>query len=545
MSRCKHPLKLAALTILLTVSCIDNDIPYPLVYGNITEFEVEGQVGEAKIDNETRTVTIEVADSIDLANLQIVKFATNPEANSAYTAGSVINCVNDADVLVETYQQWHWTIRATQKFAPRIRMHGQLGEMRIIDNTISIYVSSLSDAYATDLRLAAGPVTYEPDITKPSNLGAITTITATSYGVSTQYVLILNEVKVPYVTIKKTEPWAKFCHVSVEALCIEPTKSMVEYRVQGEEQWQKSGLVPVDAGLNDVYTVTLKKLQPSTTYEYRGVADTILSPITTFTTDAAEQLPNTGFNEWHSEDRPGNYLWSDNYKHWFPWSESDTEFWQTKNRWLHEDRLAIQRRPSNVSPDADAKRGANAVKMETAPYKGEGLAATDWGGVFPGCIFTGTVEKLGSVGEEWKSVKLGRPYTYRPTFLTGWYRYAPKIIDKHQKKHPSGAQHVGNLDQALIYIYLLDWSDKTNPYLNDGQTPSASEIIAYGEQIISGEQQNYTKFRINLNYRNLTKRPTHIIVYATSSRYGHWLCGGEGTTLWVDEFELGFDYIEQ
>ena len=97
------------------------------------------------------------------------------------------------------------------------------------------------------------------------------------------------------------------------------------------------------------------------------------------------------------------------------------------------------------------------------------------------------------------------------------------------------------MDQGRIFIYLVDWSKRAEKYLNDGQTPAANEIVAYGEFMPSGTTSTYTQFNIKLNYSKTNVKPTHIIIYATSSRYGHWLTGGEGSTLWIDEFELGFD----
>ena len=58
------------LFLLLTTSvagCIKNDIPYPRRLGKITAFEVSGQIGGAVIDSTARTVSVEVADTVDLA----------------------------------------------------------------------------------------------------------------------------------------------------------------------------------------------------------------------------------------------------------------------------------------------------------------------------------------------------------------------------------------------------------------------------------------------------------------------------------------------
>ena len=65
--------------LLLLSSCaIKDDIPFPIVEGAITAFEVEGQCdaegndgGTAVIDNNARMVNVYVNDLVDISNLRI------------------------------------------------------------------------------------------------------------------------------------------------------------------------------------------------------------------------------------------------------------------------------------------------------------------------------------------------------------------------------------------------------------------------------------------------------------------------------------------
>ena len=43
-------------------SCVKNDLPYPVVRLSITGFEVNGQIGSAVINNEERTVTVDLLE---------------------------------------------------------------------------------------------------------------------------------------------------------------------------------------------------------------------------------------------------------------------------------------------------------------------------------------------------------------------------------------------------------------------------------------------------------------------------------------------------
>ena len=76
------------LCLLTLHGCkIENDIPYPIVEGNITAFEVEGQRAaeeggnaQATISTQNRTVTLYVDDSVDLSNLRITRLTVSNEA---------------------------------------------------------------------------------------------------------------------------------------------------------------------------------------------------------------------------------------------------------------------------------------------------------------------------------------------------------------------------------------------------------------------------------------------------------------------------------
>ena len=49
------------------------------------------------------------------------------------------------------------------------------------------------------------------------------------------------------------------------------------------------------------------------------------------------------------------------------------------------------------------------------------------------------------------------------------------------------------------------------------------------------------EFNIPLKYKNLTDQPTHIIVVCSSSKYGDYMTGGAGSTLYVDDLSLIYD----
>ena len=93
--------------VLAVAACkIENDIPYPIVEGNIISMEVEGQrasdeggSAQAVIDKSKRTVRLYVDDSVDLSQLRITKFTVSdgvtliPDAGKCHDVSSWVRIV--------------------------------------------------------------------------------------------------------------------------------------------------------------------------------------------------------------------------------------------------------------------------------------------------------------------------------------------------------------------------------------------------------------------------------------------------------------------
>ena len=68
---CRLSLLMAACCLLN--SCIENDVPYPYLVGQITGITVDGMSGNPQIQNNNRTVSIEVNDQVDIQALRITR----------------------------------------------------------------------------------------------------------------------------------------------------------------------------------------------------------------------------------------------------------------------------------------------------------------------------------------------------------------------------------------------------------------------------------------------------------------------------------------
>lgn len=155
-----------------------------------------------------------------------------------------------------------------------------------------------------------------------------------------------------------------------------------------------------------------------------------------------------------------------------------------------------------------------------------------------GNIYSGSFGKVDGVGA---SINFGRPYTCRPTALHGWYSYAPKEINRTKSPYDNLK---GTMDVAKIYVALTDWSAPFMVNTNTGTFFDVNDpsVIAYGElEDGTGTSGEYREFTINLEYRDLERIPTHVLVVATASKYADYFTGGEGSLMYIDEFEFLFE----
>ena len=93
-----------------------------------------------------------------------------------------------------------------------------------------------------------------------------------------------------------------------------------------------------------------------------------------------------------------------------------------------------------------------------------------------------------------------------------------------------------------VYIALtteVKTVDNTNlnTFVNWETDPS---VVAYGELPLSEcvTTNGWKEFTINLKYHSLTTKPTHIIIVCSSSKYGDYFTGGEGSKMYVDDLSL-------
>ena len=252
---------------------------------------------------------------------------------------------------------------------------------------------------------------------------------------------------------------------------------------------------------------------------------------------------NASFDEWSSVKAPSG---KDLYQ---PWAEGGTPYWDTGNRGA-----TTVGSSNSTYKDEDGRRYANLLSK----YIMIKFAA--------GNIFTGEYVETDETNGV---VSFGRPFTAFPTKMRFDYKYKCGTInrvgadwseaysDYIKKEVLDGLK--GQPDTACIYIALGDWepvtyvSERTGkstvcPYLIRTR-PSAlhlfnvndPHIIAYA-QLSKGETvDTWTTETLTLNYRVTDRQPKYIIVVASSSKYGDYFAGGEGSLLKLDNVELLYE----
>lgn len=145
----------------------------------------------------------------------------------------------------------------------------------------------------------------------------------------------------------------------------------------------------------------------------------------------------------------------------------------------------------------------------------------------------------------------GRDFFSRPKALHGYVRYISGKVDNGDKIA------IGSQDQGIIYVALSDKEKETEPKTGKSYPyiirtkseelfdPSDKNIITYGEKVFMASTggNGLIEFTIELEYssENRLRKPTSIVVVASSSRYGDFFAGSTGSTMWLDDLELIYE----
>lgn len=299
---------------------------------------------------------------------------------------------------------------------------------------------------------------------------------------------------------------------------------VMQWRKAGETEWTEIANSELTVDATDNVTTTLKGLTPETTYECRlryvdGETEVASDPVS-FTTEKQIPLYNGGFENWWMD---GQIAYA---------NEQGVSYWDTSNKG------AASFGGSNTSQETSIVHGgSSAAKLESKYIVIKFAAAS---------LYTGSFGALKGTEGAW--LNWGVEHVSRPTALKGYMQYAPANIASSgnqgfSSSAPAEAPGRGEPDVCGMYCALLSESlvvDNTDmSTFPDWETDS--RVIAYGslkdEQNVNTNGQ-WQEVNIPLVYRDLTRKPTHLLVVFSASKYGDYFHGGKGSLLYVDDFEL-------
>lgn len=326
---------------------------------------------------------------------------------------------------------------------------------------------------------------------------------------------------------KNANAWSTFAYlnasVNAKTSTFDNGNLYMEYRKVGEENWLEIENSSLSIDAKDNVTTVLKGLDVSTKYEYRlcyaTLDDVIVSNPISFTTEAQTQLYNGGFESWNKIGSA-----------WYA-NESGVTYWDSSNPGSTSLGESYNVTTQTTSP---VKEGSSAAKLESMYIVIKFAAAS---------LYTGKFKEL--VGTKGAKLDWGVSFTSRPTALKGWMQYAPKNVDKEGKGVPSEAPAKGQPDQCGMFVALLSESiaiDNTD-LSTIPNFDTDSRIIAYGSLPDSQNKDSggeWKEVNIPLVYRDLNRKPTHLLVVFSSSKYGDYFHGGTGSTLYLDGFSLEY-----
>lgn len=302
--------------------------------------------------------------------------------------------------------------------------------------------------------------------------------------------------------------WGQFAYLS-GACNLEEITSPVQFRYKkkADSEWTTVEAVQEEGTKN--YSAKVAPLDFDTEYEYYILCGDKAGETCTFTTESYVEISNLNFDTWTQKG-----------KNWYPNADASNSYWATGN-----EGVTTLGDSNSIPVEGSEANNGKAAKLKTVSVALVGYAA--------GNLLIGNYST--NLNNMAASVQFGRSYNgARPVKLSGYYKYTPGTSMNKNGKIPS--DRTLTVDECDIYVKL--WSGDV--------------VIAESHFVTNQTVSEYTQFELPIEYTDMTKRPDKITIVATSSRYGGEFEGSgmlnskvvgqvaEGSTLWVDDFELSY-----
>lgn len=338
------------------------------------------------------------------------------------------------------------------------------------------------------------------------------------------------------LAVKAANAWSTFAFIEGEIASaqkeLDPTKMLFEYKLATTNTW--TAATATQDG--KAYRATLTSLKANTTYDYRMVyrngSDEFASDVMSFTTEDVVALYNGNMDNWFKTGKTIYAISENDYN-------KGIFFWDSSNPGTTTGIASMV----NVNPTQGNSTIIHTAGGKSAELKSQYASALGIGKFAAASLYTGKFDGL--VGTNGAKINFGQPFTSRPTRLHGWFQYSAGIINYVGSNTPASLdiKKDETIDLCSVYIalttktFLVNNTD-TSTFIDFENDES---IIAYGELPLSesgSTNGQWKEINIDLKYRNLTTKPTHIIIVCSSSRYGDYFTGSTSSLMYVDDLEL-------
>lgn len=518
------PQNILILLLPVLAGCIKNDLPYPRIQQNILTLAAEGQKADATINDKSLTATIYLDETTDPTKVKFTEFTYTDGAEcSKNLLEDTYDLTQPLEVTLSLYQEYTWTITAEHNIERYLTVSGQIGEtdIDVPGKRIVLYVpegSDLGRVKINTIKLGpAGITTITPNL-KPGDVidcSHPVEITVKYFDKTEVWTLYVYKSKA-LVSTTQVDAWVNVIWAYANAP--EDADNGFEYRLTGTEQWTKVAkeYITFEGGTFHAY---IPHLLPLTSYDVRAYSDANYANEITVTTGVGLVLPDASFDEW----------WL-NKKVWCPWPENGVSFWDTGNTG------AATLGQSNVTPSEDTPTG----KGKSAELATRFVGIAGIGKLAAGSIFSGTFAKVDGTNG---ILDFGRPWSVCPTKLRGYFKYISAPINYAS----SDFTHLlGTPDECCIWVALIDSDEqyqiRTNPKNRHLFNPDDPSVIAYGRMQVNESTDGWKEFEVPFEYKATDRTPKYLIVVSSASYLGDYFTGGIGSTLWIDDFSLDYDY---
>lgn len=277
------------------------------------------------------------------------------------------------------------------------------------------------------------------------------------------------------------------------------------------------------------YTMKITGLEPATTYKYRACCGDFRSEeIMTFTTESKFIIPNYSLEDWSN--------WSENSKVLIPGANGERAFWDSGNHGSATMSVTLTQSDTSIKHIGEMSARLRSQFVGIGGFAGKFAA---------GNLFAGTyLETQGTDGR----LEFGKPYDgSHPVAMRVWVNYRPGVADKNGSKNGHMAQ--GEVDEGQIFVALSTEPIEVRTKSSNRKLFNKDEevVLAYGEHTFYKEKYGadgeLKELIIPINYKDIAVKgvPTHLIIVCSASKYGDYFDGGEGSTMYVDDFELIYE----